>query len=396
MSRARRPAPLPRSDVPGDRRTEVPAGSDHLEVLDVLRGGAILAVFLFHCLGPAFGRAALPWHGWRPSLDVEPSFLLVLPVTLGWLGVAVFFVVSGFCIHLSYLRRPDWGEFFIRRAFRIYPAYVVALLFFALVFPVSRVNLGSFYGWALIGSHLSLTHNFHPRLAHEISSAFWSIAVECQLYAIYPLLLALVARAGWRRALLIVGAGEFAIRAAAAVAAERAPPGLPTWIVLSPFAFWFSWALGAALAERHFRAAPMSVPAWLVPTFAFLTLGSVTLRPPGTFTFLLGAACSAAWLSRRIVAPGFGTSRFLDHLRLAGRWSYSLYLIHHPILWAIQRLPLRFDPNATLPPLLLFAICAASWFAVLPLSGLFYHACEVPFIEAGKRLIARRRRARTA
>jgi hypothetical protein len=67
---------------------------------------------------------------------------------LGGFGVAIFFVVSGFCTYQSYTQttRPEAGVFFIRRFFRIYPPYRLTLLTFALVVPLlafRRPYLGS-------------------------------------------------------------------------------------------------------------------------------------------------------------------------------------------------------------------------------------------------------------
>src|SRR6478752_5593302 len=76
----------------------------HLPFLDGIRGIAILAVFLSHSLGAAYGMAMLPWDGPFRSLDAPISFLMLYPFTYGSAGVAVFFVVSGFCIHLSHRR----------------------------------------------------------------------------------------------------------------------------------------------------------------------------------------------------------------------------------------------------------------------------------------------------
>src|ERR1700730_9917341 len=106
----------------------------HVAFLDSLRGLAILLVFTFHSLGAAFSRDTLPWGGWFQNFTGPRSFLALFPATLGWVGVAIFFVVSGFCIHLSFSRQPRWASFFWRRFFRIYPPYLAALLLFAFVY----------------------------------------------------------------------------------------------------------------------------------------------------------------------------------------------------------------------------------------------------------------------
>src|ERR1700722_6763108 len=113
---------------------------DQIEFLYYLRAIAIIAVFLFHLVLPVCGINILPWGTWFPQFTAPPSFWPLLPFSFGWCGVAIFFVVSGFCIHLSYKRKPDWLDFASRRFFRIYPAYFVALLFCALVLPWTRIS----------------------------------------------------------------------------------------------------------------------------------------------------------------------------------------------------------------------------------------------------------------
>ena len=114
-----------------------PVSANHLEIIDLLRGVAILAVFLFHCLGASFGFSQLPWNGLFPGLKVSATFFALLPCSYGWAGVALFFVISGFCIHLSHIRSGEkgFGRFFVRRFFRIYPAYLVCVLAFFFIPP---------------------------------------------------------------------------------------------------------------------------------------------------------------------------------------------------------------------------------------------------------------------
>ena len=122
----------------------------HVQFLDHIRGVAILAVFAFHCLGASFGAEKIPWgHYFQNYSSVSRSFLALLPVTFGWAGVAIFFVVSGFCVHLNFLRGSagNWYGFFVRRFFRIYPPYLIALLFFAFVFPITRLSFQSRFDW---------------------------------------------------------------------------------------------------------------------------------------------------------------------------------------------------------------------------------------------------------
>ena len=130
----------------------------HIAFLDHIRGFAILSVFVYHCFGAAFHFSKLNWNGWFPDFHTRGSFL-ALPFTFGWAGVPIFFVVSGFCIHLSHRRssRKDMATFFTRRFFRIYLPYLVALLIFIYR---DYVHVKHIDGFAQMGSHFFLFRTF--------------------------------------------------------------------------------------------------------------------------------------------------------------------------------------------------------------------------------------------
>ena len=133
--------------------------SRYLPHFDGLRGVAILG-FLFHCISPAFPSDGLAWSGlfWDFSA-MEWWHWVVLPLNYGGTRVAMFFVLSGFCIHLSHrrARQPTWNSFANRRFFRIFPPYLVALCLFLFVWPWGTVAtreplLGTAVSHALAGS----------------------------------------------------------------------------------------------------------------------------------------------------------------------------------------------------------------------------------------------------
>ena len=226
----------------------------HIDFLDPLRGIAILLVFIFHSVGPAFGRDELPWGHWFRDFNVSTPFIFLIPATFGWVGVAIFFVVSGFCIHLSFSRLPQWSLFFQRRFFRIYPPYLITLLFFAVIFPTTRLAFTSWHSAGQFVSHLFLFHNIDDRSFFGINPSYWSIAVEVQLYALYPILIMLARRFGWRRTLIGLAMIEITLRFTDGVLFTFNGTGLPRWISGS----FFSSHFGAC----HFCFSPCSPPAW--------------------------------------------------------------------------------------------------------------------------------------
>jgi peptidoglycan/LPS O-acetylase OafA/YrhL len=369
----------------------------HFELLDRLRGVAILAVLLFHTLSMVFGYDVLPWRGWFRDFSTAGSFLYFLPLSIGNIGVPIFFVVSGFCIHLSFQSQGQrWGSFIIRRIFRIYPAYLVALFFFTLIYmQYFRLDFSSQLMWTQLITHLFFVHNFLNGTIGGVNGSFWSIAVEAQLYLLYPALLFLVGRLGWRRTMFLLAAIEILIRSAyglmETLGATDTIAGNIAWkFSISPLGYWFSWSLGADIAEAYLKNQPLTAvkisPRWWV----LLAIGSYFVRPLDPFRFLLFAVATAAMICR--VLSGTGPKMKVpatakNVLKKIGWWSYSIYLIHQPLLqvysyvinWAVppedRSVPIAWLLNLT------------SWVPIILFSILLYQLIELPGITWGKRII---------
>jgi len=344
---------------------------------DLLRGLAILMVVAYHAFGPQYGFY-IPWNGWARDPGAAPSQAVVwfYPITLGWAGVALFFVISGFCIHYSYLRsgRFDARRFFWRRFWRIYPAYIVALAAFT---AVARLDPTTPDGARLFASHALFFHNFSEQDFFAINASFWSIATEIQLYLLYPFLLMMRSRLGlpWCLAVLfLVGCGW----RLASVAVWGLPDHLIHWAWSGPLMTWFDWGLGALVAERfHGGRRTFSRPgAWLIaliPLFAVSTL----YKPLTMFTFTLAAGISAVALDLSLQMQ-WRISLGMRLLAFIGTVSYSLYLWHQPLLFPMSR---------ALTPLVGWTL---AWVAVVPLlillSWCSYSLLERPGINLGERL----------
>ena len=369
---------------------------DRIDFLDHVRGIAILLIFVFHGLSATFGFDQLPWNGWRRSFEAPVSHLVLLPASFGQIGVAIFFVVSGFCIHLSYQRsgRKGYREFFWRRFFRIYPVYVAALVLFAVVNPSTRLGFGTAEGWLQFLSHLLLVHNFLDyRYFLGINGVFWSIAVEVQLYAIYPVLMWIVRRRGWSAALWVTGAFELSLRGICAIY-DVQPTAPWTWLFRLPFSFWFSWTLGALLADDMLHKRPVFLARCPLYIWPVLTVAGWFVKPMYVFMFPLAALATANVIAyflthseARLSLPHF----LSEQVRLAGIMSYSIYLLHQPFLELVSPLLKDYLPGIQFPALVVYGVCMLSWQPILVPCWLLYRFGELPSIEYGRRFVKRLR-----
>lgn len=354
----------------------------HLPFLDGIRGVAILLVFLYHSLGTAFNKAHPEWAGgglWLDLSNITRTWFIASPASIGWVGVSVFFVVSGFCIHLSHQNGYAWSEFFRRRVFRIYPAYILVILAMLPWFPSSPLE-ESVPKWFQAATHLLGIHNLFEATHLGINPAFWSIGVEIQLYALYPLLVLMHRRLGWRGAMWICGCTEVAIRSIMAISTAMRGQDLPHFITASPFAYWLSWAIGARLAG-HYLAGTRSCfhrVNFGIVTVAFIA--STLFRPTSHFSFLIGSIMAAIAIERLISKQWSAPQgKVWQHLSSLGLVSFSFYLIHQPVLFIARSLMPKIHPLigfmaylATYPIILLFAWMLFKW-------------VEIPGIEWGKK-----------
>ena len=154
------------------------------EVVDGLRGIAILVVFGF--------------HSWLFSFYTPPPPFDVL-VQTGYLGVELFFLISGFCLFFPYARHALDGAsaqsvrtFAYRRFIKIVPSYVLALT------ATTFVALPLLGGLANIApplmTHALFLNNWYNDPLGGTNSVFWSLGVEVQFYLIFPLLALTFAR----------------------------------------------------------------------------------------------------------------------------------------------------------------------------------------------------------
>ncbi len=300
----------------------------------------------------------------------------------GFIGVDIFFVISGFLITSLLLRersetgRVDLRGFWTRRVRRLVPAIA------ALVVVCSAIAL-AIGGDVLVGlprqilgastfsaNWLSIAadSSYFAQGAPELFRNLWSLSVEEQFYLVWPLaLLAIALVRNWGVRLAIV----LGIAAASAVemAVLTVPGDDPTRVYFGSDTHSFGLALGAALALLVARLRPVDLDAgetagqvfarrWLPPLGVASVLGIVVaaygMHDDAAFTYrggLLLVSVATALAIGAAVLPGSGLGRLLDAtpLRWVGARSYGLYLWHWPVFVLVcAAIPDENDPQTAL------------------------------------------------
>ena len=343
--------------------------------LDGLRGLAAIYVVIFHVFLRTF-----------PGYPVDHA-----PFWAGWFiygrfAVVTFIVLSGFSLALSPARH-GWrldgiAQFARRRAWRILPAYWAALAFSLAVawLIVPQPGNGVPDAKSVLVNGL-LVQNIVG--AHSPNSAFWSMAVEAQLYLLFPLLLLIVRRRG---ALLMLSCVTLIV-AAVGIAGPHVAH-LDTFVIHSPPELAALFAIGILTAgivgagsERRSWPWPWLALAAVTPVVAAIWWqGSVwTIDHLFWVDLALGPAiaCLLAGLATGRPAP---LLRILDArpIRSLGLSSYSLYLTHAPILVIVYELIVAGHVRQGVPAFLVTVVLVVP--LTIAFARVFASVFETPFL----------------
>ncbi|AIE85731.1 acyltransferase 3 [Fimbriimonas ginsengisoli Gsoil 348] len=316
--------------------------------------------------------------------DHAPIWLqtVMRPFAFGHLAVAAFIVISGYCLQLSLFSRADGtignlGNFYRRRALRILPAYYACLAFSLIVCvtvtgahpELSRflpVNTGT------VLSHLFMVHNFSEEWMYKLNGVLWSIAIEAQLYVLFPLLVLSFTRFG--RWTTLAGASGLAL-----VAMKFVPhaPKLYPWFL----ALFVLGMLAAHLAYRpSLKLGSRPILGWIAflggaaATVWSVTHGDVLAWGDAAIAVTVAALCFVLTTSEQGALISLVSRPKLVAL---GGFSYSLYLMHHPILQVVYGLR---PTGITGETAIFFYLLAAGLPVVLFGTWLFSLYFERPFM----------------
>lgn len=336
-------------------------------MLDAIRGGAALYVAGFHSI-QFLTTAGSDYH-----YAGGPFGLLLSRPYLGWLAfghyaVLVFFVLSGYVVHLRQAGQPRrryetglarWsGHYLWRRGTRIYPPLIFALLLTLIVDAIGRAFFLPYYQANIapdkLSSALMLIFPIHFRHFGS-DSPLWSIQYELLFYLAYlGLLLVLVDRlrlSPIKITLAFASAGFFGD--ALLNLTHSAQPFLIRVCEYLPI-----WLAGMVLAELSAKNVALKRPAMLAlaGTADILLLTRVsdnTSRVWTDYGWTIGIVLIMAAMLLREPAPA-RSNRVVRLLAGSAVWSYSLYLVHFPLLILAQaawtsRYPLPSTPILAIP-----------------------------------------------
>jgi peptidoglycan/LPS O-acetylase OafA/YrhL len=357
------------------------ARQEHFPFLDAFRGLAILFVMLYHSYGHACRFKFGVINSWIKGGNQWQDFGALYLIATGAIGVAVFFALSGFCIHHSYLNlegEKRWNRFFARRFFRIYPPYLLALAFFVALDIEGGSFLERVWSWSAI-EHVLLIHNLYNASIFSFNGSFWSIAVEVQLYLMFPLLVFMASNASWRLALLITACFEVGLRSMDSVAGS----GIYPTMIGMPLLYWFSWSIGAWLASayRDNRRTIFSKFRFDLSAVVFLVFPLSPLLRVYTFpaASILTVMAMARFIDGTWTVPQSGIAlRIWRHLVSLGLVSYSFYLLHEPILQKVVYTIQEWYPALRHTYAGVAALSLFSYPLIFGIAWLFFRLVEVP------------------
>lgn len=268
--------------------------SPRLGVLDGLRGIAVLLVLWYHIW-------EISWLSPGPRLDFLPA--------TGFVGVHLFFFLSGFVIAYPFVRaalaqqsQPSWSEFAWRRFIKIVPSYVLSIAV-AYAIGYAQVQPSAATVPDLV-THLLFIHTWFPQRYGTIDGVLWTLAVEVEFYCVFPAIWWCFRRQPW-----LTAAGMIAI------------------------AWWWRTAMAACCYSTLFTQWEENLPGYLdifafgmISAYAFTRFGdlwqSARLRVAGFVVAIGGAAFLIALLEN------------LYAYRMHPEWSSVWQINNRPLLGA--------------------------------------------------------------
>lgn len=266
-----------------------------IAVLDGVRAVACLSVIAFH-----IDLITLKMHIWQAGVGTFASAVAMM----GYTGVMLFFVLSGLLLFMPYARALIFGErwpsarqFYLRRAFRIIPAYYVSLCLIVLLLQPQYLQPSH---WKELGLFLLFFMDSSQQTFKQLNGPFWTLAVEWQFYLLLPLL-ALVLR----KIVNVVGSGSLQRR---------------WWTLLACLVGLMAWGVGSRYWGQYLMGHPTEtflVPRPVLNVALFFLYGQT-----GKYleSFAVGMLIACCYILARHAPAGHGLSWLCAKLRRSSMW----------------------------------------------------------------------------
>lgn len=298
-----------------------------------LRGLAAFGVVLYHV------REDL-WIGWNAlrgassasAFDKTVAWLSIPTPFLGS-GVILFFLLSGFCISLPYVgndaRKLNLEEYAIRRFFRIYPPYLIAIIVTLIIeFVLLKAYSLPVAPYTSYLANVFMVQNYTTGPLTS-NGALWTLPVELELYIAFPVVFYLLKN--WGNKALIIITGIVSLIALSLFISGH------FWLGSDFAMYWVVWCAGVLLAKAYANGTLSKPSNWLLVT-AVIAIGiAVVLQVRGVpspylellfgyfYLMLLWFGITTEYRWNKHIPAGI-----VKVMNVLGTCSFSLYLIHKP------------------------------------------------------------------
>jgi peptidoglycan/LPS O-acetylase OafA/YrhL len=368
-----------------------------IATIDGLRGIAVLLVVWFHLWQVTWQSAVIPFV----NVSLQPL------AETGWLGVELFFFISGFVLmlplvqaHLSGTQPPTWRHFYVRRFLKIVPSYILCI---AVMLAIGYQTYA--HTWEAVRDvafHLAFIHNWFAATYGSIDGVMWSLGVEIQFYALFPLLVIAFVRSP-----LVVTLAMFVVANAWRVWAligshyflSQREAQLPAYLdlfaagMLCAYGYVFLALKRPQIAQRHWVFSALMIGGliafWLLAVDCYAVAHTPDWPEPWKVQHrsLVAFAISAVALGSLFAAPWLRLVLANRVLLFLAAISYNLYLWHFPITHEL--LDRRLTPYVGADPHNDPVWQLASWFIFVPvaivISAVLTYGFEQPILRWRRR-----------
>ncbi|WP_338384861.1 acyltransferase [Escherichia coli] len=361
---------------------------NYLPQLTWLRGIAALLVIVSHCVR----TTESPYS----SIDTPSDIILFNSLDLGSFAVTLFFCLSGATLYLNHKNDKtlaDTASFIVKRIFRIYPAFIFAILAYVLLGNIYVEwygeprgiwidNIALPYSYVDVFKHLFLLYDLIGN-PYIINGAFWSLPVEFRYYLLFPVALFLMRKSGPTSVMAL------ALLLACSVYFMPWKPSMPHFFLLSPS--FFGGMLAAYLYERNGKPLKYS----LLIIILSLVLASLVwmfrddlpnqYKALRYYNFNVLLCIIIVYFSLRTNVINY-SMKIRSALGFLGNVSYSLYLLHQLVLTFVFIICMKIGITGDAKILFIFPITVA---VSLLFAWASYKFIEKPGVRLGRYIIER-------